>query len=162
MQVQLNTRPHNPDKRRSIFCLILLAALSLALIAAGLWGMQKNGASQFDQEAAFGYVYKLSEETERAYNNDISPVLSGLGAEKSEAVQARAHELLVAAWSDAAKAAQSATLDTYLQGSADVAKSRMKLLSVTYAVAGPKVTSSEKKAMAARPITAHRSWRRAK
>jgi len=149
MQVQTEKKTRNAAEIRCKIGLLIFLLLGAALIAAGLWGIETYNESGFDQEAAFGYIHKLAPETDKLYETSIQPVVNGLNAEMKTAIEQRSRELLADAWSSAAKEDRTAAVDTYLQSAADPAREQMELLSVTYSVAGPKVSSKEKKAMAA-------------
>ncbi len=149
MQVQTEKRTRNAAEIRCKTGLLVFLLLGIALIAAGLWGIDAYNESGFDQEAAFGYIHKLSPEVDALYEKGIQPVIDGLNADMKTAIEQRSRELLVSAWTDAAKEDRTAAADTYLQNAAAPERETMELLSLTYSVAGPKVSSKEKKAMAA-------------
>ena len=149
MQVQMEKKTRNAAEIRCKIGLLVFLLLGAALIAAGLWGIEAYNQSGFDQEAAFGYIHKLSPEVDKLYENGIQPVMDGLSADMKTAIEQRSRELLVSAWTDAAKEDRAAAADTYLKDAADPEREQMELLSITYSVAGPKVSSKEKKAMAA-------------
>lgn len=149
MQVQTEKKTRNAAEIRCKIGLLIFLLLGAALIAAGLWAIETYNESGFDQEAAFGYIHKLAPEADNLYETSIQPVVNGLNAELKTAIEQRSRELLADAWSSAAKEDRTAAVDTYLQSAADPAREQMELLAVTYSVAGPKVSSKEKKAMAA-------------
>ena len=149
MQVQTEKKTRNAAEIRCKIGLLIFLLLGAALIAAGLWGIETYNESGFDQEAAFGYIHKLAPEADNLYETSIQPVVNGLNAELKTAIEQRSRELLADAWSSAAKEDRTAAVDTYLQSAADPAREQMELLAVTYSVAGPKVSSKEKKTMAA-------------
>jgi len=149
MQVQVEKKTRNAAEIRCKIGLLVFLLLGAALIAAGLWGIDAYNQSGFDQEAAFGYIHKLSPEVDKLYENGIQPVMDGLSADMKTAIEQRSRELLVSAWTDAAKEDRAAAADTYLEEADDPEREQMELLAITYSVAGPKVSSKEKKAMAA-------------
>ena len=149
MQVQTEKKTRNAAEIRCKIGLLIFLLLGAAMVAAGWWGINLYNESGFDQEAAYGYIHKLSGEVDRLYENGILPVMNGLDGQLKTAIELRSRELLVSAWTDAAKEDRTAAVDTYLSKAADPAKEQMELLSVTYSVAGPKVSSKEKKTMAA-------------
>ena len=149
MQVQTEIKTRNAAEIRCKLGLVLFLLLSFALIAAGLWGIDQYNESGFDQEAAYGYIHKLSGEVDSLYENGILPVMNGMDAGMKTAIEQRSRELLQDAWTSAAKEDRAAAVDTYLSAASDPAREQMELLSLTYSVAGPKVSSKEKKAMAA-------------
>ncbi len=148
MQVQTEKKTRNAAEIRCKIGLLVFLLLGAALIAAGLWGIQAYNQSGFDQEAAFGYIHKLSPEVDSLYEKSILPVLNQLDADQKTVIEQRSRELLVSAWSDAAKEDRAAAAETYLSAAADPAREQMELLSITYSVAGPKVSSKEKKVLA--------------
>ena len=149
MQVQTEKKTRNAAEIRCKIGLLIFLLLGAAMVAAGWWGINLYNESGFDQEAAYGYIHKLSGEVDSLYENGILPVVNGLDGQLKTAIELRSRELLVSAWTDAAKEDRTAAVDTYLSKAADPAREQMELLSVTYSVAGPKVSSKEKKAMAA-------------
>ena len=149
MRVQVEKKTRNAAEIRSKIGLLVFLLLGAALICAGLWGIDSYEQSGFDQEAAFGYIHKLSPEVDQLYETGILPVMDGLEADVKTAIEQRSRELLISAWTDAAKEDRTAAAETYLNNSADPERETMELLSVTYSVAGPKVSSKEKKALAA-------------
>lgn len=131
--------------------LLALFIFGCGLIFCGLWGIGQYGASGFDQEAGFDYVHKLTGELENLYNTGILPSLGALDAAEREALTAKTRDLLVRAWTEASKEDETAAAEEYLNAYAGdkLEKAQMKLLAVTYSVAGPKVTSAQKKQMSA-------------
>ena len=148
MQVQTEKTTRNAAEIRCKIGLLIVLLLGAALIAAGLWGIEQYNESGFDQEAAYGYIHKLSAEVDGLYEKGILPVMNGMEADVKTAIEQRSRELLASAWTEAAKEDRAGAVDTYLSEVSDPAREQMELLSVTYAVAGPKVSSKEKKAMA--------------
>ena len=149
MQVQTEKKTKNLSEIRCKIGLFLFLLLGAALIAAGLWGIEQYNESGFDQEAAYGYIHKLSGEVDSLYEKGVAPVVAGLDADVKSAIEQTSRELLVSAWTEAAKEDRAEAVETYLAGAADPERETMELLSLTYSVAGPKVSSKEKKAMAA-------------
>jgi len=149
MQVQAEKKTRNPAEIRCKIGLLIFLLLGVVLIAAGLWGINHYNESGFDQEAAFGYIHKLSGELDALYEKSILPGVDGLDADMKNAIQQRSRELLVSAWTDAAKEDCTVAVDTYLENHSDPERKQMELLAMTYSVAGPKVSSKEKKTMAA-------------
>lgn len=148
MQVQ-DKKTRNPAELRCKIGLLIFLLLGAALVVAGMWGMDQYSSSGFDQEAGYSYINQLTPELEKLYNEGIKPELEGLDAGQRSAIKQRVGELLITAWTEAAKEDRSALVETYLSDTDDVEKTQMKLLSVSYSMAGPKVSSKEKKALAA-------------
>ena len=149
MQVQSDTRKRNPAEIRCKIWLFVFLLLGAALIAAGLWGIDQFNQSGFDQEAAYGYSYRLSSALDAMYEKGIQPVLHGMDDKTKTDIEQRSRELLIYSWTDAVGEDCTATVDTYLQDSDDPAREQMELLAISYALDGPKVSSKEKKALAA-------------
>jgi len=150
MQVQTTNKTiRNPGELRCKLGLLIALLISAALIVGGMWGIEQFNASGFDQEAGYGYIYQLSPEVDKLYENGILPSLNALDANTRTAIEQRTGELLAYAWTDAAKEDRAALVDTYLKDASDVERKQMELLSLTYSMSGPKVSSKEKKALAA-------------
>ncbi len=149
MQVQTSKSTKSAAEIRCKIGLVVFLLLGIALIAAGLWGVNTYNASGFDQEAAFGYIQKLSPQLDSLYETGIQPMLDVLHAPEKAAVEQQSRALLQDAWTSAAKEDRAGKLATYLEDSADPQRDTMELLAATYSVAGPKVSSKEKKALAA-------------
>ena len=149
MQVQVEKKLRNPAKVRCQIGLLIFLVLGALLVVSGVWGINQYNASGFDQEAGYTYIHQLSPQVDKLYENGILPQMNALEATEKIAIEQRSRELLAAAWTDAAKEDRSALVDTYISSADDAQEAQMKLLSVTYSVAGPKVSSKEKKALAA-------------
>ena len=149
MQVQTEKNTRAVTGLRCKIGLAVFLLLGVALIAAGLWGINLYNESGFDQEAAYGYIHKLSGEVDSLYEKGVAPVLEGLDANQKTAIDQLTRDLLTASWTEAAKEDRAEAVNTYLSAASDPEREAMELLSVTYSVAGPKVSSKEKKAMAA-------------
>ena len=124
--------------------------LGAALIAGGLWGSREYQNSGFDQENAYHYIHELSGKVDSLYEKSIQPLTAKLTQAEQDTLTARTIELLKDNWSSAAKADQSARVDAMLAGlSGDkLQRKALELLSITYSLNGPKVSSAEKKQMA--------------
>ncbi len=148
MQVQ-DKKTKNPAEIRCKIGLLVFLLLGAALIAAGMWGMEHYSASGFDQEAGYSYVHQLAPKLDELYEKGIKPQFDALGAEQRTAITQRAHELLAENWTTAAKEDRSALIDTYLAEAKNEEETLMQLISASYSLAGPKVSSKEKKVLAA-------------
>ena len=160
MQVQ-DKKTRNPAEIRCKIGLLIFLLLGVALICAGMWGMDQYSTSGFDQEAGYSYINQLTPELEKLYNEGIKPKLDGLEAGQRTAIMQRTGDLLVSAWTEAAKEDRSALVETYLKDAQDAEKTQMKLLSVSYSMTGPKVSSKEKKALAAMDAAQRDAFREA-
>ena len=149
MQVQAEKETRNVAEIRCKLGLLLVLLLGAALIVSGVMGINQYNESGFDQEAGYTYVYQLTPELDKLYETGILPQLNALDADMRTAIGQRTRELLATAWTEAAKEDRSALVDTYISGAANAEEAQMKLLAMTYSVAGPKVSSKEKKALAA-------------
>ncbi len=149
MQVQRELQARNPGEMRSKLVLLVVFLLGAALVWAGIWGVDQVEASGFDQESAYGILYELSPEMDKVYEEDILPYLNKLDPQTREAFRARARELLIANWSGETENDCTALVDNILASAADKEATQMKLLAISYAMAGPKVTAKEKKVLAA-------------
>lgn len=147
MQVQTDLRTRNPGELRIKLALLVVFVLGALLVIGGVWGMNQLSASGFDSEDGYHAIHELSPELNALYQNGIQPQVNALDAEAKTAVSQRVKELLADNWSDAAKEDRSALVDAYLEK--DEEGRELKLLAITYAVNGPKISSKEKKALAA-------------
>ena len=142
MQNGIKGRDHTPTVTK--IGLLLVFLLGLALVAAGIAGMNTYTASGYDSEAAFSAIYELSGALEQDWKQQLSPLLSSVGEEDRSRLDETARGLLSASWGDltenGAEAAQTA---------ASTGDKAWRLLYTTYSVNGPKVTSAIKKAVAA-------------
>ncbi len=148
------TKRSSRDRRAERRCkLTLLAALALgaALIAGGLWGLEQFQASGFDQESGFAHVHDLAGPIDGLYEAGIKPLLSSLGAAQREVLDGKVNALLVSDWTENTGEDQTARVERTLSAYEGERRSRMQmeLLSVSYAVSGPKVSTAQKKALAA-------------
>ncbi len=78
--------------------LAALAAASVLLISAGVYGNAVFRGSGFDSEQAFSAIYRAGGELSRRYGNDMEPLLEGLDAEGLQGFGALLEELLIEAW----------------------------------------------------------------
>ena len=150
MQTQLQKQRKDPAETRCKIALLILFLLGAALIAGGLWGSREYQNSGFDQENAYHYIHELSDKVDSLYEKSIQPFTAKLTQAEQDTLTARTIELLKDNWSSAAKADQSARVDAMLAGlSGDkLQRKALELLSITYSLNGPKVSSAEKKQMA--------------
>ena len=147
--MQVQTKKRTAAEIRCKIGLLIFLLLSFSLIAAGLWGIDQYNGSGFDQEAAYGHIYQLTPEVDSLYETSIAPVLEGLDAQTQTTIKQTSRQLLESAWTEAAKEDRAAKVDALLSAASDPDREQMELLSLTYSLSGPKVSSKEKKAMAA-------------
>lgn len=125
----------------------LLAAL---LIFGGIWGIGKYSESGFDTESGFMYVQHLTGSLNELYKSEFMPSLAAMDDETRAAFEEKAYELVAANWSEETKADKKSVLDEYLaEHESDREETLAKLLTVTYSLTGPKVSSSQGKAIGA-------------
>ena len=146
MQTQLQKQRKDPAETRCKIALLILFLLGAALIAGGLWGSREYQNSGFDQENAYHYIHELSGKVDSLYEKSIQPLTAKLTQAEQDTLTARTIELLKDNWSSAAKADQSARVDAMLAGlSGDkLQRKALELLSITYSLNGPKVSSAER------------------
>ena len=147
--MQVQTKKRTAAEIRCKIGLLIFLLLSFSLIAAGLWGIDQYNGSGFDQEAAYGHIYQLTPEVDSLYETSIAPVLEGLDAQTQTTIKQTSRQLLESAWTEAAKEDRAAKVDALLSAASDPDREQMELLSLTYSLSGPKVSSKEKKALAA-------------
>lgn len=143
MQVQTELQTRNVAEMRCKIGLFLFLLLGAALVFGGLWGIDQVNSSGFDQEAAFTYIQKLTPEVGKLYNTGILPEMNQLDADRKTAIAQRVSVLLADNWTQAAKDDRSALVLPYSE------EEQAKLLALTYAMNGPKLSSKEKKALSA-------------
>ncbi len=146
----LQTAPDKRDRTPVItkIILALVFALGLAVILLGYRGIQEYGASGFSAEAAYSAVYTLSGGAENAWSKKLQPQRASLPAENQAALDGAARQLLLAAW-EGQKPGGGADAEALLTAEGDSAALLYKLLYTTYLVNGPKVSTSQKKEIAA-------------
>ena len=149
MQVQRELQTRNPGEMRCKLVLLFVFLFGAALIWAGFWGVEQVSTSGFEQEGAYGILYELSPELDKVYAEHIMPYLTKLDSQTRESVNDKTRELLIANWSAETKADQTAKVDSILAASANREETQMKLLAASYSMAGPKVSTKEKKVLAA-------------
>ena len=149
MQVQLKNR----NNSSAMWCKLGLAIVFLigsALVFGGIWGIGKNAESGFDTESGFMYVQHLSGNLDTLYKNDLQPALEAMDEETRSAFLETAYQLIAENWSAETKEDRQDLLDAFLaEHDGDREETVAKLLSLTYSLTGPKVSSSQGKAIAA-------------
>lgn len=150
MQVQLQDKKWNASERRCKLTLLVLFLLGIALIAGGFWGIRQYQQSGFDQESGYRYIHKLSGEVDSLYVKSIQPLVEQLPQGARENLTLQLEALLADNWTSATKSDQSARVAEMLNGLEGDARLRKaaELLSITYSLNGPKVSSSDKKQLA--------------
>ena len=134
---------------KGILLLVFLAGLGV--IVLGVTGMRAYEASGFSSENAYSAIHALGGSTAEAWRK-LDGQLGGLTAgQRSQADQA-AESLLLSAWENQSAGGQ-AKAEALLKDApaADRAALSWKLLYATYLTGGPKVSSGQKKEIAAVP-----------
>ena len=132
--------------------LAVLLVLGFVMIFGGVWGIKTFQTSGYDTEAAYGYIHRMTGELNARYNREILPALDALEAGERALVDAKVDEMLVDFWAETRVNWESARaeLDAFFAGlpENERAAARYKLFDVAFAIGGPKVSSSQKKALA--------------
>ncbi len=127
--------------------LLLLLLLGVGMIAGGLAGIRAYSASGFNTEEAYSDIYKLGGELDAYFDRHVAPALTQLSAAQREALQPIADSLLMAQWLTGGEEAQG-RVAALLEGAQDPERAEYGLLTLSYALSGPRVTSAVKKGMA--------------
>lgn len=150
MQTQLQKQRKDPAETRCKVALLILFLLGAALIAGGLLGIRQYQASGYDQEIAYRYIHKLSSQVDNLYEKSIDPFTAQLSQSEKDALTETVIALVKENWTTATKADQAARVDEMLSGlTGDKLQHKaLELLSITYSLNGPKVSSAVKKQLA--------------
>ena len=139
----MNTQTRGEWITKLVLSLVFL--LGAALVFQGVSGQRVYEESGFSSEAAFQAIYLLSEEVEADWNALLRPAVSALDQDRQTALNEIAATLLREDWSargaGGAEAFEALTLDS------QQTEAIQKLLYVSYAAGGPKVSASLKKAV---------------
>ena len=123
--------------------LALVFLLWIALIFQGAAALRENDSAGFSSEAAFEAIYELSKEVDADWNALLKPALSALSDEEAAALNDISAELLRENWSERGAVGTEAFEALDLENDAETVQ---KLLYISYAVGGPKLSASVKKA----------------
>lgn len=150
MQTQLQKQRKDPAETRCKVALLILFLLGAALIAGGLLGIRQYQASGYDQEIAYRYIHKLAPQVDSLYEKSIEPFTAQLSQSEQDALTETVIALLKENWTSATKEDQAARVDEMLSGLTGdkLQRKALELLSITYSLNGPKVSSSVKKQLA--------------
>ena len=142
-------RGFGPAVTKGILLLVFLAGLGI--IAMGVTGMQAYNASGFSSETAYSAIHALGGNTAEAWQK-LDGQLGSLSTEQRSQADQEAESLLLSAW-EGQSAGGAARAEALLKDApaADRAALSWKLLYATYLTGGPKVSSSQKKEIAAVP-----------
>ncbi len=135
------------DRRAELRCMLILALLCLVgvcLLGGGFWGVRQVQSASLSEGNAFSVAHQMSLEADKLLQEGILPGLAVSGAD-SGALEAVSLSLLSDAWKGEEKVSAA------LEGASGAAltQRKLKLLSVTYAVAGPSVKATQRKQLAA-------------
>ena len=142
---ELKTRDRTPVITKIGLAVVFL--LGLLVIFLGYRGIQEYNASGFSSETAYSAIYALAGDVNAAWTRKLSPQREALAAEKRGALDEAAKELLYSAWENQKTGGQQ-DAEALLSAETDDAL-LYKLLYTTYLVSGPKVSSGNKKEIAA-------------
>ena len=132
--------------------LLLVFAFGISIILMGTSGLRSYEVSGFSSETAYQAIYSLSEAVEGDWKGDISPLVQSLPPEQQETLEPILYALLTDAW-EKQKSGAGEELEALFAETGENNRSALlhKLLYITYQVGGPKVSSSQKKALSAVP-----------
>ena len=127
-------------------CILLVFLLGAAMVVAGIWGLSAYQHSGFSSEAGYQAIHALSKGVSSDWKNLLNPFRDSLPENDRAELDATALSLLSSAWEDQKKnGAEEAS--SILSSAAEGERTELsyKLLYVTYAVGGPKLSSAAKK-----------------
>ena len=130
--------------------LLALFLLGAGIIYNGVFAMRRYASSGFSSEAAFQAIYHLHRETDRAWEQQLSPQLDKLSDQERAAFDDLTARLLKDTW-EGQKKGSGAELDALLAETDgdERAELSQKLLFAAYLTGGPKVSTANRKAVAA-------------
>ena len=138
--------------------LLVVFLLGAAIVVMGCTGIREYSASGFSAEAAYRAIYKLGGQADAAWDKGLSPQLAVLTADEHEALDDVVRALLAETW-ESQKSGAAAELDALLAEAGDSPELRYKLLYATYLMSGPKVSTANRKELAAIPAGELESFR---
>ena len=130
--------------------LALIFALGIVIIVMGVQGQRAYDTSGFSAESAYGAIYDLSKDVNAAWENQLRPQLAGLPDGQRTQTDAAVRALVDAAWESAAPGSVQ-DVEALLAAAPENDRTALtyKLLSAAYLVNGPKVSTAQKKEIAA-------------
>ena len=141
--------------------LLLVFVLGIGIIYAGTAGQKTYEGSGFSSESAFQAVYRLGASVDADWNKTISPVVKTLPDGEQAALEDAECTALQTVW-EGQKSGSSEELGQILdEAGTDRTEVLYKLLYIADQVSGPKVSSAQKKAMAALPTGEKTAFREA-
>ena len=130
--------------------LALVLALGAVIIVLGISGQRAYDTSGFSAESAYNAIYSLHQDVSAVWEKQLQPQLAALPAEQKTQVDEAARALLGAAWEGLQKGSAQeveSILSSVPEG--ERAGLAYKLLYTAYLVNGPKVSTAQKKEIAA-------------
>ena len=146
MQRETPVRDHTPMVTKAILALAVL--IGLMVIAMGYKGIQEYNASGFSSETAYAAVYALSGDVQSAWTQKLKPQRESLAPEQRASLDDTARQLVFSAW-ESQKTGGQAEAEALLSAESGDTGLLYRLLYTTYLVNGPKVSTSNKKEIAA-------------
>ena len=130
--------------------LALVFALGIAIIVLGVAGQRAYDTSGFSAESAYSAIYSLHKDVAAAWEKQIKPQLSALPEEQKAQVDDAARALLRSAW-ESANPGSAAEVESILSAAPEGERTALayQLLYSAYLVNGPKVSTAQKKEIAA-------------
>ena len=130
--------------------LALIFALGIVIIVMGVQGQRAYDTSGFSAESAYGAIYDLSKDVNAAWENQLRPQLAGLPEGQRTQTDTAVRALVDAAWESAAPGSVQ-DVEALLAAAPENDRTALtyKLLSAAYLVNGPKVSTAQKKEIAA-------------
>ena len=130
--------------------LALIFALGIAVIVLGVNGQRAYDTSGFSAESAYSAIYSLHNDVASTWDKQLQPQLAALPQEQRAQTDAAARALVDAAW-ESANPGSSKDVETILASVPEGERTALtyKLLSAAYLMNGPKVSTAQKKEIAA-------------
>ncbi len=147
-QPPLSRQDRSPLATKIVLALVFL--LGAAIIALGIAGQRAFETSGFSAEAAYSAIHALSRDTKAAWEKKLQPQLNALPEAQREKTDEAALSLLRSAFEGLSSGgAQRADEILTSAAESDRAALAYKLLYAAYLTGGPKVSTAQKKEIAA-------------
>ncbi len=148
MQTTIQTRTRSAAAVKLM--LLILFFLGIGIILNGVRGQREYAKSGFSSESAYRAIYRLHRETESVWEQKLSPDLGKLTESERQRLGDIAAALLADSWEDLKKGGGE-TAGALLSGAAEDEREALthKLLYATFLTAGPKVSTANRKQIAA-------------
>ena len=130
--------------------LALIFALGIVIIVMGVQGQRAYDTSGFSAESAYGAIYSLGKDVHTTWENQLRPRLASLPDAQRTQTDTAVRALVDAAWENAAPGSVQ-DVEAILASAPENERAALtyKLLSAAYLVNGPKVSTAQKKEIAA-------------